>query len=141
MCTAPVMTSRGDGKWQVRNTLPCGVSAGPLFPLRSRASSTSFSGSAATSACLTTRCSPVASLVTTISARRAARSALMVRRMSSFIGLVDLLDVDPDGAAAGQPDLPVGLVGDADCERARLAGLDHVDGLGYHAAVAAAAPS
>src|SRR5215470_15729404 len=138
MCTAPVMTRRGDGTWTVRNTLPCGVSAGPLLPLRSRCSSTSLSGSAATSACLTARCSPVASLVTTISARRAARSALMVRRMSSFIALVDLLHVDADGAAAGQPDLPSGLVGDAEFERGRLAAFDHVDSFGNHRAFDAA---
>src|SRR5262245_18211450 len=140
MCTAPVMTRRGDGTCTVRKTLPCGVSAGPLLPERSRAASSSLSGSLATSAALTRRCSPVASLVTTITARRAARSALRPLRMSSFIGpSIHLLHVNADRAAARQADLPGRLVGDAELQRLRLAALDHVDRLGDHRAFDAAA--
>src|SRR5262245_13112644 len=131
MWTAPVTTMRGAGTCTVRKTLPCGVSSSmPLLPLRMCFSISSRSGSLATSAALTRRCSPVASLVTTTAARRALRSALSDLRMSSFTLLLHLLDVDADGAAAREPDLPGGLVGDAEFQRLRLAALDHVERLG-----------
>src|SRR5499433_339219 len=53
--------------------------------------------------------------------------------------LFHLLHIDADGAAAGQPDLPGGLVGDAEFERLRLAALDHVERFGHHRALDAAA--
>src|SRR4051812_40108635 len=53
--------------------------------------------------------------------------------------LLHLLDVHPDLAAAGEADLPGGLVGDAEFEGARLAALDHVDRLGDHRALDTAA--
>ncbi len=56
----------------------------PLLPLRICFSNRSFSGSPATSAPLTSRCSPLATSVTTIAARRLARSVLRAERMESF---------------------------------------------------------
>src|SRR6516162_7143042 len=53
--------------------------------------------------------------------------------------LFQLLHIDADGAAAGQPDLPCGLVGDTEFERLRLAALDHVERFGHHRALDAAA--
>src|SRR5215813_12764892 len=50
-----------------------------------------------------------------------------------------LLDVHADGAAAGESDLPGGLVGDAEFESLGLAALDHVDRLGHDRALDAAA--
>ena len=47
--------------------------------------------------------------------------------------------IHTDRAAAGEPDLPGGLVGDAEFERLRLAALDHVERLGHHRALDAAA--
>src|SRR5271165_3674449 len=200
MCTAPVTMSRADGTWTVRNTRPCAVSSIPLLPLRRCASSTSRSGSAATSAAPTKRWVPVATSVTTIAARRAARSALSAWRMSRRIHevlvvatnqtptasiprgallpppergrvgrgsraartasqrtptptlplagegarvraktrapesrmLLHLLHIDPDGAAAGEADLPGGLVGDAEFEHPGLAAVDHVERLSDH---------
>src|SRR6516162_11887732 len=46
--------------------------------------------------------------------------------------LLHLLHIDADGAATGEPDLPGGLIGDAEFERLRLAALDHVERLGHH---------
>src|SRR5262249_2602504 len=160
MCTAPVMTSCDGGTCTVRKTLPAGVSAIPLLPRRMCFSITSFSGSRATSAALTSRCSPLAISVTTTAARRAARSALRALRMSSFMpahrawriasgeeqlvarrpfvirysppALLHLLHIDADGAAAGEPDLPGGLVGDAELGGLRRAALDHVGRFGPH---------
>src|SRR5262245_46591101 len=109
----------------------------PLLPLRMRLSSALASGSRAISAAFTSRCAPVATSVTTTAARRAARSVLSDVRMSSFT-LVHLLHVDPDLSAAGEADLPGGLVGDAEFERLRLAALDHVDRLGHDGTLDAA---
>src|SRR5262249_20941818 len=140
MCTAPVITSFGGGTCTVRNTLPRGVSSVPLLPLRMRFSSTSASGSRATSAALTRRCSPVASLVTTMTARRAARSLLSTLRISSFTTpSLHLLHKHPDRPAAPEPDLPRGLVGDAEFQRLGLAALDHVERFGHPRALDAAA--
>src|SRR5262249_47159942 len=50
-----------------------------------------------------------------------------------------LLDVHADGAAAGESDLPGGLVGDAEFESLGLAALDHVKRLGHDRALDAAA--
>src|SRR3954451_8315818 len=132
------MTSCGDGTCTVRNSLPCGVSSIALLPLRMRFSSVAASGSRAMSAALTRRCSPLATSVTTTTARRAARSTLRVRSRSSFKS-AHLFHVDPNGAAAGQPDIPRGLVGDAELQNFRLAAVDHVDRLGDHRAFHAAA--
>src|SRR5215471_14281553 len=156
MCTAPVMTSWVGGTCTVRKTLPCGVSSMPLLPLRMCFSIRLLSGSRAASAALTSRCSPLATSVTTTAARRAARSVLRALRMSSFMfapakwrianasdpvapALLHLLHIDPNGAAAGEADLPGGLVGDAELERLGLAALDHVERLGDHRALDAAA--
>src|SRR5580704_16279632 len=125
----------------------------PLLPIRRCFSSTSLSGSPPTSARLTSRCAPLATSVTTMAARRAARSLLSVVKMASFTSasrklaspecdarpLLDLLQIDPDGAAAGEPDLPGGLVGDAEFERLGFALLDHVERFGHHRALHAAA--
>src|ERR1700681_2979750 len=125
----------------------------PLLPMRRCFSRRSCSGSPATSARLTRRCAPLATSVTTIAARRAARSLLSVDKMASFTfasrksaspdcasrASLDLLQIDPDGAAAGEPDLPGGLVGDAELERLGRAALDHVERLRHHRAFDAAA--
>src|SRR5262249_49990137 len=133
--TARGRTGRAGGTWAGRRTRPCDVSAMPLLPLRSCFSSTSLSGSPATSAALTSRCAPLAVSVTRMAARRAARSALRPARISSFTAAppgfhdlpsVDFLHIHPDGTAAREPDLPGGLVGDAELERLGLAALDHV---------------
>src|SRR3954452_11120068 len=139
MCTAPVMTSFGDGTWTVRNTLPSGVSSMPLFAERRCFSRKSFSGSLRISVNFTSRCAPLSWLVTTMTARRAVRSSFSALRMSRCKGLLHLLDEHLDLAAAGQPDLPGSLVGDAEFERLGLAAFDHVDGLGDHRAFDAAA--
>src|SRR5664279_2242778 len=98
-----------------------------LLPIRSCLSNSARNGSAATSADLTSRCSPVAVAVTTMTGRRAARSALSSVSVSSFILCsTHLLDKDPDGAAAGQPDIPGGLVGGSESHHLRLAACDHV---------------
>src|SRR3954469_3841186 len=134
------MTRRGGGTCTVRNTRPSGVSCMPLLPVRRPSRSTSFNGSRSTSSALTSRSSPLSTLVTTIAARRAARSALRAERISSFTGpSLYLFDEHADGAAARQPDLPGGLVGDAEFQHLRLAVLDHVHGLGDHGALDAAA--
>src|SRR5258707_784878 len=139
MCTAPVMTSFGDGTWTVRNTLLSGVSSTPLLAERRCFSRNSLSGSLRMSANRTSRCAPLSWLVTTMTARRAVRSSFSVLRMSRRKGLLHLLDEHLDLAAAGQPDLPGGLVGDAELQGPRLAALDHVDGFGHHRALDAAA--
>jgi hypothetical protein len=77
--------------------------------------------------------------VTTITGRRAARSALSFGERLELHDQPDLLDEHPDGAAAGQPDIPGGLVGDAEFQHFRLAALDHVERLGHHRALDAAA--
>src|SRR5260370_38421166 len=148
------MTGCGGGTWTVRNTRPGLVSAMRLLPERSRCSSTSLSGSAATSAAFTSRCAPFSTSVTTIAARRAARSAFSAERISRRIvfpessspgsraprgDLLDLLDQHADGAAAGEPDVPRGLVADAELRHLRLAALAHVERLGDDRALDAAA--
>src|SRR5262245_5051676 len=50
-----------------------------------------------------------------------------------------LLHIDADRPAAGEADLPGGLVGDAEFERLGLAALDHVERLGDDRALDAAA--
>src|SRR5579862_6071789 len=57
----------------------------PLLPVRSRSASAARSGSLGTSAALTRRDLPLATLVTRMTARRASRSALSVARMSNFM--------------------------------------------------------
>src|SRR5262249_34922577 len=66
-------------------------------------------------------------------ARRAARSVLRAERMSSFTlpPLLHLLHIDSDGAAAGEPDLPGGFIGNAEFERLGFSALDHVERLGH----------
>src|SRR5712671_3909848 len=67
-------------------------------------------------------------------------SARHVRTFAhAFLRLLHLLHIDADGAAAGEPDLPRGLVGNAEFERLRLAALDHVERLGHYRALDAAA--
>src|SRR5579864_2318234 len=138
------MTSCGAGTWTVRKTRPSGLSTMPLLPVRKRSARNARNGSLATSAALTRRSLPLATSVTTIAARRAARSVLRVLRRSSFIVslrlcLLDFLHVDPDGAAAGQADFPRGLVGDAEFQHFRFAAVDHVERFGHHGALDAAA--
>src|SRR5579863_6450940 len=129
----------------------------PLLPVRRWSASTARSGSLATSAALTSRSLPLATSVTTITARRAARSVFRVFRSSSFMAflyrhfrkpggarlsrmtLLHLLHENADFAAAGQPDLPGGLVGDAEFQHLRLPAFDHVERLGDHRAFDAAA--
>src|SRR5260370_4395265 len=121
----------------------------PLLPMRRCFSNKSLSGSRATSAPLTRRWVPLATSVTTIAARRAARSSLRATRMASFTSAspdgavrefsLDLPQIDRDGAAAGEPHLPGGLVGDAEFERLGLAVFDHVEGFRHHRAFDAAA--
>src|SRR3984893_8744382 len=120
----------------------------PLLPVRRCFSSRSLSVSPATSAALTRCWLPLATSVTTIAARRAARSLLSADKMASFTGAsrelavrvsFDLLQIDPDGAAAGEPHLPGGLVGDAEFERLGLAVLDHVERFRHHRALHTAA--
>src|SRR6478736_6995147 len=53
--------------------------------------------------------------------------------------LFHLLHEHPDGAAAGEPHLPGGLVGDAELEHSRLAAVDHIERLGDHRAFDTAA--
>src|SRR4051812_3797736 len=120
----------------------------PLFAERMCFSITSLSGSLRMSAPLTSRCAPLSWLVTTTTVRRAPRSSFRAFRISSFTpssserrfaaDLFDLLDKHPDLAAARQPDLPGGLVGDAELQGPRLAALDHVHGFGHHRALDAA---
>src|ERR1700712_828988 len=91
-----------------------------------------------------------------MAACRAARSALSADRMASFtcasrddphefvprrsrLRSLDLLQIDPDGAAAGEPDLPGGLVGDPELDRPGLAVRDHIERLGHHGTLDAAA--
>src|SRR5665647_1283886 len=119
-------------------TRPCSVSSIPLLPMRRRFSSVSNSASPAISTAFTSRCAPLSTSVMMNTARRAARSVLSVCRISSFTS-AHLLDIDADSAAAGQADLPGGLVGDAEFEHFRLAAFDHVDGLGHHRALDATA--
>src|SRR5215216_6267858 len=189
MCTAPIAISRGGGTYTVRNTRPCSVSTMPLLPLRSRSRSSSLTGSFATSAALTKRCSLESIAVITIAARRAARSVFNVERISRrmrsslpfrggwrgatsaepggvaigpmsptparfarrpspasgegvnrpFAHLIHFFDQHPDGAAAGEANLPGGLVGDAEFQQLRLSTFDHVQGLGNHRAFDTAA--
>src|SRR5579859_667742 len=138
------MTSCGAGTCTVRKTRPSGLSTMPLLPVRKRSARNSRNGSLATSAALTRRSLPLATSVTTIAARRAARSVFKVLRRSSFIVssrlcLVDLLHIDADGTAAGQPDFPGGLVGNAEFQHFRFAAVDHVECFGHHRAFDAAA--
>src|SRR5215475_1893597 len=107
--------------------------------MRSAFSSSARSGSAAKSLARASRCSPLAVSVTIMAGRRAARSALSSVRVSSFTALSYLLDEDTDGAAAGQTDIPGGLVGDAELQHFGLARSDHIQRLGHHGAFDAAA--
>src|SRR4051812_49794011 len=138
MCTAPVMRSRVGGTCTVRKTLPSAVSSMPLLPERRCASSTSLSGSDATLSWVTSRCAPLSWLVTTTAARRAARSVFSALRMSRR-NSIHLLDEHADRPAARQPDLPRGLVRDAELQRLRLAAIDHIERLGHDRAFDAAA--
>src|SRR5579862_1519133 len=135
------MTSCGAGTYTVRKTRPSAVSSMPLLLLRRCSDKNGRSGSLAISVALTRRWRPLSTLVTTITARRAARSALRAVRMSSFMGriLLHLFHEHPDSAAAGQADLPGGLIGDAEFQHFRLAALDHIERLGDHGALDAAA--
>src|ERR1700687_4219371 len=53
--------------------------------------------------------------------------------------LLHFLYIHPDGTAAGEADLPGGLVGDTEFQHLRLARVDHVERLGDHRALYAAA--
>src|SRR5215213_11294887 len=133
------MTSFGGGTCTVRKTRPCGVSSMPLLPLRICFSRSGLSGSAATSAAFTSLCSPVVVSVTTTAARRAVRSVFSAERVSSFTEVsIHFFYEDADRTAAGQADLPGGLVRDAKFERLRLAAFDHVERLGHNRALDAA---
>ena len=72
---------------------------------------------------------------------RPPRGALGIESLpaSRASRLADFLDEHPDGAAAGQADIPGGLVGDAEFEHFGLAAGDHVERLGDHRALDAAA--
>src|SRR5262249_38452865 len=107
--------------------------------MRSALSSSLRSGSAAKSLALTSRCSPFSVSVTTMTGRRAARSAFSSASVANFTGSPHLLDKDADGAAAGEPDIPGGLVGDAEFEHLGLARGNHVQRLGHDRALDAAA--
>src|ERR1700751_504107 len=104
----------------------------PLLPERRCSASAERSGSLARSAVFTNRCLPLSTLVTTIAARRAARSAFSAVRLSSFMAsqrtddLVHLLHKHPNRAAARQAHLPSGFVGDAEVKHFWLAVFDHV---------------
>src|SRR6266446_3376995 len=165
----------------------------PLLPMRNCFVRSARSGSVAISLALTSRCSPLAVSVTTITGRRAARSTLTSESVSNFTtsapfpkfvnhrsapctnfgnnrgtsnsiivvppfdlkflirirgthcrnfksgALPDFLDKHLDGAAAGQADIPRGLVGDAEFEHLRLAAGDHIERLGDDRALDAAA--
>src|SRR5262245_33742463 len=106
--------------------------------MRSRLSRTSFKGSLATSPALISRCSPLATSVTSAVARRAVRSAFRAWRMSSFTSAY-LLHIDTDGATAGQANIPGRFIGDAEFEHFRLAALDHIHCFGHHGPLNAAA--
>src|SRR5262245_51029329 len=67
------------------------------------------------------------------------RGPALHRVRCTITPLLHLLHIDPDRAAAGEPDLPGGLVGDAEFERLGLAALDHVERLGDHRALDTAA--
>src|SRR5439155_2468530 len=68
----------------------------------------------------------------------ATRYSLLATRYS-LSSLLHFLHIHPNRAAAGEPDLPRGLVGDAQLERLGFAALDHVECLGHHRALDAAA--
>src|ERR1700722_12685348 len=107
--------------------------------MRNCLESSAAKGSAAKSLALTRRCSPLAVSVTTITGRRAARSALSSLSVASFTYLPNLLNKHADCAAAGQTDIPGGLVGDAEFEHPGFAAGDHVQRLGDDGALDAAA--
>src|SRR6201996_6752759 len=106
--------------------------------MRNCLASSAASGSAPKSAALTRRCSPLEVSVTTMTGRRAARSTFNSFSVASFTS-TDLLDEHADGAAAGQTDIPGGLVGDAELQHLGLARLDHVQRLSDHGPLDAAA--
>src|SRR5437016_6218178 len=107
--------------------------------MRKALSSSARKGSAAKSLAFTSRCSPLAVSVTTMAGRRAARSALSSVSVLRSTVLPHLLDEDADGAAAGQPDIPGGLVGHAELQHLGFAGFDHVQRLGDDRALDTAA--
>src|SRR6202035_2667466 len=69
----------------------------------------------------------------------ARRAPYLLPSASGASLLSDLFDEYPDGAAAGQPDIPGGLVGDAEFEHLWLAAGDHIERLGDDSALDAAA--
>src|SRR5580698_3639925 len=107
--------------------------------MRNCLESSACRGSAAKSFALTRRCSPLAVSVTTIAGRRAARSALSSLSVASFTFLSNFLDEHADGAAAGQSDIPGGLVGDAEFEHLGLTARNHVQRFSHDGAFDAAA--
>src|SRR5271170_5628715 len=141
----------------------------PLLLVRRCSAISGRNGSLAMSAARTRRWPPLSTLVTTTDARRASRSVLRALRSSNsmtdhnangesrvangeeevilhyslfatrYSPLFHLLDEHPDGAAAGQPDLPCRLVGDAEFQHFRFAVFDDVERLGDHGAFDTAA--
>src|SRR6202035_4063775 len=69
----------------------------------------------------------------------ARRAPYLLPSASGASLLSDLFDEYPDGAAAGQPDIPGGLVGDAKFEHLWLAAGDHIERFGDDSALDAAA--
>src|SRR4051794_20960813 len=106
--------------------------------MRSCFESSAPKGSVAMSLAFTSRCSPLAVSVITMTGRRAARSIFTCVSVSSFT-IDHLLDEDADGAAAGQSDIPGGLVSHAEFQHFGFAAGDHVQRLGDHGALDAAA--
>src|ERR1700752_4869519 len=151
MWTAPTITMRAVGAYTLRNNFLSFASIVPLLPMRNCLDNSARRGSAAKSFAFTSHCSPVAVSVTTTTGRRAARSALSSLSVASFTSIAlfptfarrrsspDLLDEDADGAAAGQADIPGGLVGNNEFKHLPLAAGDHVERLGDDSAFHATA--
>src|SRR5262245_49679567 len=103
----------------------------PLLAMRNRFSNTLFNGSFAASADFTSRCLPLVTSVTSITAWRPERSAFNACKTSSFTSN-HLFDIDADGPPAGQTYFPGRFVGHAEFEHLRLPAVDHIHGLGDH---------
>ena len=141
ICTAPITTSRAAARGRSRKyaALPRldgarSCRCGTPRRARPRADRRRYS------APRTSRCAPLSRSVTTTTARRAARSAFSAceeRRASSAQS--SFSTKTRMRAAAGQADAPGGLVGDAEFQHLGLAALDHVERLGHHRALDAAA--
>src|SRR5262245_17857265 len=110
----------------------------PLLAIRSRFSSTSFNGSFATSTAFTNRCSPLATSVTRIAARRADRSAFNACKTLSFTS-AHLFNIYADGAATRQTYFPRRLISYAEFQHLWFSAVDHVNRLGHDCAFDTAA--